>query len=417
MTKKRTPLKLAPKTNSRSSEKTYRKPLPRGAFEVPQNVRYGRKKQKIYWWVYIWSAVPVIFIGALSYALVQVKNNPELAALIADHYLRPVIGVDRTVAMERILFNFADKIQQEQYKYKTVEAPQIADSPQTKQAPEKSKLNLDTIPTTFFTPLAGEGVWANHTVDVVPGSEVMADTFIRPDADRSYAFATLVKVDMSVFRLGEVAGRLEPGGKAHPGSGTIQDTVLKSGKLVAAFDGGFQVIDGNYGMYLNGVTYNAMQTDAATIIGHTDGHVTIERYQGQAFGSDVIFARQNCPMLIENGEIGTQGERNKKLWGRTLTSDIYTWRSGVGITADGNLVFAMGNALTPTTLAYALKSAGAVNAMQLDINPFWVRFNFFNPSGKPGQYVSQVLMKGAQNGDFYSYLHDIDRDFFYLTAK
>ena len=92
---------------------------------------------------------------------------------------------------------------------------------------------------------------------------------------------------------------------------------------------------------------------------------------------------------------------------------MYTWRSGIGITKNGDLLFAVGNNLTPSTLADALILAGAQSAMQLDINPGWVRFNFFEPLGS-GTYSTSTLTKGLKDGSS-QYLNGYNKDFFYLT--
>jgi len=47
------------------------------------------------------------------------------------------------------------------------------------------------------------------------------------------------------------------------------------------------------------------------------------------------------------------------------------WRTGVGIDRRGNLIYAAANDQTVITLARILQRAGAVRAMQFDINPEW----------------------------------------------
>lgn len=54
--------------------------------------------------------------------------------------------------------------------------------------------------------------------------------------------------------------------------------------------------------------------------------------------------------------------------GLTLGNAACVWRSGLGITADGALVYVGGPGLNVTTLADILARAGAVRAMELDIN-------------------------------------------------
>jgi hypothetical protein len=121
-------------------------------------------------------------------------------------------------------------------------------------------------------------------------------------------------------------------------------------------------------------------------------------------------------MLIENGNITVTNPDSQKIWGRVVGgTDTFTWRSGIGITQNGQLMFAAGNNLSPETLAQALSLAGAVNAIQLDINPHWVRFNIFNSTGS-GQYDSAPLNKDMQDGS-KEYLNGYQKDFFYIYKK
>jgi hypothetical protein len=94
---------------------------------------------------------------------------------------------------------------------------------------------------------------------------------------------------------------------------------------------------------------------------------------------------------------------------------MYTWRSGIGITKNGDLLYACGPSLIPETLAEALQRAGAVDAMQLDINPFWVRFTFFQTIGK-GQYTNTQLTPELVNGG-PEFLNGYRKDFFYVYKQ
>jgi hypothetical protein len=71
-------------------------------------------------------------------------------------------------------------------------------------------------------------------------------------------------------------------------------------------------------------------------------------------------------------------------WGFTLGNQVYVWRSGIGVTADGALVYAAGPDLNITDLAAVLARAGAVRAMELDINTDWVNFSSYAPTPADG---------------------------------
>lgn len=346
-----------------------------------------------------------------------IEFDTSAAADLTDNVLRPMFGDNNIIFLEKIFFNTSDTIQQITSKGSTPQSPQFNDATQSGTNIQGSNLELGTIPTnTHFPPLQNEGTWQINPLSVFPNDEVMAHTFVRPDPDRPYAIVSIVQMDMKKLSLGAVAGIKEPAGKVgHSGPGKVPKEIVQNNNLVAAFDGGFQYKDGAYGMIVGNTTYLPLQNNLGTVVGYTDGTIKIIDYTGQDFGKNVAFVRQNCPILLEDGQLGIENEKNKKLWGRTFTSDIYTWRTGIGITKQGNLLFAVGNSLTPTTLATALKMAGAENAIQLDINPNWVRFNIFNSLGN-GQYDSQPLTKDLKNGTI-AFLSGYAKDFFYVYKK
>jgi hypothetical protein len=122
--------------------------------------------------------------------------------------------------------------------------------------------------------------------------------------------------------------------------------------------------------------------------------------------------RQNASLLIDQGVINPLTQ-DGAAWGGTYLNKANTWRSAIGITADGTFIYAAGNALTAETLGQAMKAAGAVTAMQTDINAFWVRA-FLYERDHNGQLIINKLNPQMQ-GTGQEYLHGMQRDFFYLT--
>ncbi|MBV9716904.1 MAG: hypothetical protein JOZ64_16130, partial [Solirubrobacterales bacterium] len=70
------------------------------------------------------------------------------------------------------------------------------------------------------------------------------------------------------------------------------------------------------------------------------------------------------------------------MWGATLGNAVRVWHSGVGLDARGNLLYGAADDQTAASLAEILQRAGAVRAMELDINSEWVTFNFFTAFGQ-----------------------------------
>lgn len=380
---------------------------------IPVKQRPGKKRRKVRWF----RLAGLVCFLFLAGGVLFLKLDLGAAAVFTDNVLRPLIGNSRVVWLEGMFFNTSDQMRRLASPLEKPKAPQFVEPGKTNL--KSSGLTLNPIKlANNFSPLPNEGVWQDYPLKLFPGQEVMAYTFVRPDPQRSYAIVTMVKLDMRQMRLGSVAGTVQPGGPAgKPGPGKVPQDIISSGKLVAAFDGGFQYMDGQYGMIVGQTTYLPLKHDLGTLVGYTDGTLKLIDYQGQPLGSNVAFVRQNCPMLIQNGQIAVTSPQDRKLWGRLVigTVGIYTWRSGLGLTKNGNLIFAVGNNLTPDTLAIALKAAGAVNAIQLDINPIWVRFNIFQPAG-PGQYTSTTLTKALADGS-KEYLHGYQKDFFYVYKK
>lgn len=358
------------------------------------------------------------FLLLIITGILFIKYDTAAAAQFTDTVLRPILGADRTIALEKVFFNAEDAVKQKTVNQDKLTAPSFTGQTNTNtQQNIAGHFDAEPIPLTAgFKTLPGEGIWQIRPLKAFPNTPAMIDTFTRPDPARPYAITTIVQLDMTKFNIGSVAGTQQPGGPVgKPGPGIVPSSIINSGKLTAAFDGGFQYRDGAYGMIVGNTTYLPLENNVGTFIGHTDGSLEIINYTGQSLGSNITFIRQNCPILVENGQIAMKDPQNKSLWGRTLTSGIYTWRSGIGLTKNGNLLFAVGNNLTPDTLATALQSAGAVSAIQLDINPSWVRFNIFESIGG-GKYSSVPLTKDLKDGST-QYLHGYNKDFFYIYQK
>jgi hypothetical protein len=103
-------------------------------------------------------------------------------------------------------------------------------------------------------------------------------------------------------------------------------------------------------------------------------------------------------------------------WGATLGGGYYVWRSGIGITRGGQIVFAYGAALDVRELAEVLRRAGAVTAMELDINPAWTNYMYYLPRSHPGNPTPVNLLPDQQEpADRYYYVNS--RDFTAVFAR
>jgi hypothetical protein len=100
-------------------------------------------------------------------------------------------------------------------------------------------------------------------------------------------------------------------------------------------------------------------------------------------------------------------------WGETVGGSTSVARSGFGISASGRLVWAAGERLVPAELASALIAAGAVRAIELDINPDWVA-GYLYPHRPAGP--SPVPVVPGQRGVAGMFLEPCSRDFLAVVA-
>ncbi len=87
-----------------------------------------------------------------------------------------------------------------------------------------------------------------------------------------------------------------------------------------------------------------------------------------------MFARQNLPLIVD-GARPNPNLNDGPEWGATLGNAILVWRSGIGVDRHGNLIYAAAHDQTVRSLADILIHAGAVRAMELDINSYWIELH------------------------------------------
>jgi hypothetical protein len=145
--------------------------------------------------------------------------------------------------------------------------------------------------------------------------------------------------------------------------------------VVAGFNGGFKLTYPNVGFISGGHVAVALKPGLASIVTYTDGTSNIAAWHnGVPSPQKTVFSvLQNQALLVDRGvAAATVTNCVITCWGLTIRGLTTVARSGLGITASGQLVWAAGEQLSPADLADALVTAGAVRAIELDINPDWV---------------------------------------------
>jgi hypothetical protein len=182
--------------------------------------------------------------------------------------------------------------------------------------------------------------------------------------------------------------------------------------LLAAFEGGFKIRDGPGGVELEGQVVAPLSDGKASFVIDVNGtaHVGVWGSGLPVPGEQVASVRQNLAPLIANG-VPNPAVNDPAAWGATLTSSKVVPRSAAGEDALGDIIYAGGWSVTPGDLSAALLDAGAVNAMQLDINPEWVQLDAAPALGAP--LVSQIP---GQNRPASQYVAGWTRDFFVVMG-
>ncbi|HWD24557.1 MAG TPA: phosphodiester glycosidase family protein [Acidimicrobiales bacterium] len=232
-------------------------------------------------------------------------------------------------------------------------------------------------------PIPGEGVW-HPAGRLVNGFPAVYEAYLRPDPVHTSLVVGVAWMDTKLTRATLYSGSTIPGGGPFPMTAPVTHGAATS--LIAAFNAGFLVKDSKGGYYTDGRTIVPLRQGAATFVIYRDGTATVAQWgRDAAMSSKVVAARQNLDLLVDGGKpVPGLNATDTSKWGFTLGNQIFVWRSGVGVTADGALVYVGGPGLNITTLANLLVRAGAVRAMELDINTDWVNFATYSPTAPLG---------------------------------
>jgi hypothetical protein len=261
-------------------------------------------------------------------------------------------------------------------------------------------------------PLRSEGVW--QTLVSLHGEPAIRAAFLRPDAQHTSYLVGVTWLDQSRLKLVLHPGFLLPGGTGW--SQPFEVPASERDSLLATFNSGFRMADANGGYWQDGKTVGRLRQGAASMVFYKDGHVDVVKWSAASPGPDVAAVRQNLVLLVNNGSITPEVyNQTQASWGLTFTGASYVWRTAVGIRQDGSLVFVVGPAMSVRTLANIVHAAGAVRAMELDINPTWTNFMTYGHPSK-GVAVPHMLTRDEQPNP-YRYLQPSSRDFVAVLAR
>ncbi len=264
-------------------------------------------------------------------------------------------------------------------------------------------------------PLAGEGQW--REVVSIKGVPAVFKTYIRFSKVYSSYYAGIVSMDQRLVKFDLRPGTEDPG-PGHWGAPLDIPAGHRTG-LIATFNSGFRIYASGGGFYLHGHYDGKLIKGVASEVYYRDGRLAIGTWgTGRLHMShDIAAVRQNLHLIVSHGEVPKAVDQDVlSSWGATLGGGYYVWRSGVGITKDGRIIYAYGPELDVRTLAELLKRAGCVSAMELDINPDWMSFMYYLAKNHPANPTPvNLLPSQIQPPDRYYY--PSNRDFTAVFAR
>jgi hypothetical protein len=297
-------------------------------------------------------------------------------------------------------------------------------------------------------PLKGEGKWVSLDKDPFVGKNPGAPSpfvfsFIRTDRKRIYTQIFVTLWDPRQVELHPVSGTVEPrSATGETGTGEVPRRPEVMGRLVAAFNGGFQAMHGEFGMMADRVVYLPPKPYAATVAELADGSTGFGTWpESSAIPKEIVGLRQNMTPLIVD-EVPNPYKRH--WWGGVppgWTQESRTVRSGLCMTREGFIGYFYGAAIEPDVLALAMQRTRCVHGLHLDMNAGHTGLEFYRtaPRGKlllPSrpleelweargpiagmdgwEFMARRMIRLMALMNFPRYVGTEQRDFFYLTLR
>lgn len=267
------------------------------------------------------------------------------------------------------------------------------------------------------TLVAGEGRWKPAGRDV-GGRPAVYTTSLNLPGSRTVS-AGIAWMDTRLLRARLYSGTLSPGGANWKWTAPISASAATT--LVAAFNGGFLLKDSNGGYYSEGHLVAPLRRGAASLVIYSNGLATVGEWgRDVSMTGTVVAVRQNLRLLVDHGRlVNGLKPSDIRTWGLALNNVVNTPRSGLGVTANGALVYVEGP-MNIVDLAHLLVRAGAVRAMVLDMNPLWPIFATYSPSSPSapatpanGRVLSNTMLQTPTR--FFEPLYA--RDFITMSAR
>jgi len=273
------------------------------------------------------------------------------------------------------------------------------------------------LPTTPGSTFPFEGIWIPRG-PLIDGYHGVYSTVVRPSATQPSILVFEAWIDPLLTDLELFPGSQRPGGSWTQPHYVPAD---RCQNLIFAGNGGFKLTQSRGGYYSEGRAAYPLRDGAASFVFYKDHRVDIVKWGRGAGNADlpqIASVRQNLELIVDKGAVVPDIDNHHQStdarnlgrptwWGWLVGNSAWVWRSGWGVTSAGAIIYVGGPGLTVRDLANRLVDAGAVRALEGDINPHWITGNLYSVDangvchGEKG--LSQPLNQGGfrRSGDRY----------------
>ncbi len=299
--------------------------------------------------------------------------------------------------------------------------------------------------------LQHEGDWSAAAADDPfvarwPGAPpAFYQSFVRTDRERPDTRVYVTLWDPRQVEIHVVPGSQEPmGATGETGTGSVPRDPRTLSRLAAGFNGGFQALHGEWGVFAEGTLFLPPKAWGATIFVMDDGTTGFGSWSQDTghIPADVSEFRQNLTSLVEDGAFNPY---HRTFWGGNVPGappgESHTARTGLCLTREGFVGYFWGDGLTERSLADGMLSARCAYGIHLDMNGANTGFEFLRvtpagatpalrrplsggheaegavPSAPAFTYRARRMVRGMHEMSFPRYIKRDPRDFFYLLLR
>lgn len=297
-------------------------------------------------------------------------------------------------------------------------------------------------------PVKGEGQWVSLENDPFtrnnPGApSPFVFSFIRIDRERPYLQVSITLWDPRQIELHAVSGTQEPkSATGETGEGIVPRDPEVMSRFVAAFNGGFQAMHGEFGMLAEKVLYLPPKPYAATVAVLDDSSTAFGTWPtSPEVPSNLISFRQNLTPLVQDGK---PNPYKRHWWGGVPVGwehESRTVRSALCLTREHFIAYLYGAGIDASQLIQAAMTAHCSYAVHLDMNAGHTGLEFYRagpagtlpaiarpldpmweargevPDMNGWEYLGRRMIKYMGLMNFPRYIDRESRDFFYLTLR